>query len=161
MVAVGVPGTTEGRRPRPPHRALPRLCLLYSGARACAYVRVLTRGPAVVRPSREREPPLSEWRWPTPSGRRRFPAVQQLCRLRAAASRRFAERTPLLEGITSPPPSPSRGIIPVRVIAREVVPSIESPHRIASFRDTPVREKMQSEIRSSEFSGEFSKLLAS
>lgn len=33
MVAVGVPGTTEGRRPRPPHRALPRLCLLYFGTR--------------------------------------------------------------------------------------------------------------------------------
>jgi len=42
MVAVGVPGTTEGRRPRPPHRALPRLCLLYFGTRVCARARART-----------------------------------------------------------------------------------------------------------------------
>jgi len=53
MVAVGVPGTTEGRRPRPPHRALPRDYVYYTysvrraraRARVRTYVRVLTRDP--------------------------------------------------------------------------------------------------------------------
>ena len=35
VVAVGVPATTEGRRPRPPLIVLPRLCLLYFGTRVC------------------------------------------------------------------------------------------------------------------------------
>jgi len=44
MVAVGVPGTTEGRRPRPPHRALPRdyVYYTYSVRRARARARVRT-----------------------------------------------------------------------------------------------------------------------
>ena len=35
VVAVGVPATTEGRRPRPALIVLPRLCLLYFGTRVC------------------------------------------------------------------------------------------------------------------------------
>lgn len=46
MVAVGVPGTTEGRDGQGlPHRALPRLCLLYFGRRVCVRARTYIRGP--------------------------------------------------------------------------------------------------------------------
>ena len=45
MVAMGVPGTTEGRRPRPLLIARYRDYVYYTSAHACAYVRVLTRVP--------------------------------------------------------------------------------------------------------------------
>lgn len=57
MVAVGVPGTTKGRRPRPPHRALPRLCLLYFGTRVCVRARTYTRP----RRARARAAPFTAW----------------------------------------------------------------------------------------------------
>lgn len=65
MVAVGVPGTTEGRRPRPPHRALPRLCLLYFGTRVCVRARTYTRPP----PFAARPSIFVTWTW----GRRSMP----------------------------------------------------------------------------------------